>query len=164
MKNILRSKPRFKIITESPKEDIENFVKKFLAEKREEFHCNINREMTIIWVNTTHNNYWKPYLSLRTETEDEKTVLRGIFGPSAAVWTFFMFLYFIFGVTFMVFISIWWVARQINSPDFPYALTVSILALAFMAFTYLSTKIGQKLASKEIEKLKNLVEENFYSL
>jgi penicillin-binding protein len=90
--------------------------------------------------------------------EDEKTIIRGTFGPSAAVWTFFMFLYFIFSIIFMVFITIWFVTKQINSQDFPWAIYLSIFALVLLLLTFLATKIGQKKAKTEMEKLKNFAE------
>ena len=120
--------------------------------------------MASIWVKTAHNEFWKPYLSLRAENEDEKTIIRGTFGPSAAVWTFFMFLYFIFSIIFMVFITIWFVTKQINSQDFPWAIYLSIFALVLLLLTFLATKIGQRKAKTEMEQLKNFAEKTIEDL
>lgn len=158
--NSIRIKPRFKLETSLPKEEVKKLLEKILEQKKHELSCNINSEVTIIWVRTEHNDYWKPYLSLRTETEEDKTVIRGIFGPSAAVWTFFMFLYFIFGITLMVFATIWWVTLQIKSQDFPYAIYICIIASVMLLLTFVSTKIGQHLGKKEMEKLRSFAEEN----
>ncbi|MGZ5210987.1 MAG: hypothetical protein ACXWB6_01790, partial [Kaistella sp.] len=107
----IRSRPRFKIYTDISREKYTLFLKDFLARKSDEFSGNINPETAVITVKTDQDDYWKPCLALRTETDDEenKTVIRGIYGPSSAVWTFFMFLYFIFGILWMVFITIWFV-------------------------------------------------------
>ena len=120
--------------------------------------------MASIWVKTAHNEFWKPYLSLRAENEDGKTIIRGTFGPSAAVWTFFMFLYFIFSIFFMVFITIWVVTKQINSQDFPWAIYLSIFALVLLLLTFLATKIGQRKAKTEMEQLKNWAEKTIEDL
>ena len=158
----IRSRPRFKIFTEISREDYTFHLKKFLEEKSQEFSGNINHETAIITVKTDQNNYWKPNLSLRTETdsEDDKTVIRGVFGPSSAVWTFFMFLYFIFGILWMVFITIWFVEKQIKSSDFPWALTLSFVMLAGILATYLAAKFGQKKAKSEMQQLREFAEES----
>ena len=96
----IRSRPRFKIFTEISREEYTIYLKSFLKEREDQFTGNINNEVSEITVKTPEENYWKPNLALRTETDSEqnKTVVRGIFGPSASVWTFFMFLNFIFGI------------------------------------------------------------------
>lgn len=137
--NTIRTRPRFKLETDLSKEDFELNLKTEL-QKNTEIQGNINKEVASIWVKTAHNEFWKPYLSLRAENEDEKTFIRGIFGPSAAVWTFFMFLYFIFSIIFMVFITIWFVTKQINSQDFPWAIYLAIFALVLLLLTFFGHK------------------------
>ena len=158
----IRSRPRFKIFTELSREEYAACLKKFLADRTPEFSGNINNEVAIITVKTSHNDYWKPNLSLRTEfdAEENKTVVRGVFGPSSAVWTFFMFLYFIFGILWMVFITIWFVERQIKSSDFPWALSLSFLMLTGVFGTYLASIIGQRKGKSEMKKLRKFAEES----
>lgn len=75
----IRSRPRFKIITESRREQYTAFLKRFLTEKSHEFSGNINNETAVITVKNNQHEYWKPNLSLRTETDEEnKTVIRGV--------------------------------------------------------------------------------------
>lgn len=162
--NSLRTRPRFKIYTDFDTETCAQKIKSLLALHKENLQGNINNEVANIWIKTEHNEFWKPYLSLRAEKEDEKTIIRGIFGPSAAVWTFFMFLYFIFSIIFMVFITIWFVTKQINSQDFPWAIYLAIFALVLLLLTFLATKIGQKKAKTEMEKLKNFAEKTIEDL
>ena len=158
--NHIRVRPRFKILTDISREDYTNFLKHFLASRSEDFSGNINLETAVITVKTGKDVYWKPCLALRTETEDSKTVIRGVFGPSSAVWTFFMFLYFIFAILWMVFITIWFVERQIKSNDFPWALPVSFIMLSLLLGTYLATRFGQKKAKTEMLKLRKFAEES----
>lgn len=160
----IRRRPRFKIYTHFNTIEYEKILRQKLEENNEFFSGNINKEVASIWLKTNHNNYWKPYLSIRTEKEDNHTVIRGIFGPSAAVWTFFMFLYFIFSITFMVFITIWLVTKQINSNDFPLAIYFALSSLFLLLITYIATKIGQYKAKDEIYKLRNFTERSILSL
>ena len=155
--NTVRRRPRFKLFSILNKEDFEKNLKLNLKETPE-IKVNINQEVSTIWVQTSHNHYWKPYLSLRTETENNETVVRGIFGPSAAVWTFFMFLYLIFSILFMVFITIWFVTKQIKSNDFPWAIYAAIFSVFGLLITFLANKIGQIKAKPEMEKLRNFAD------
>ena len=156
----IRARPRFKIFTEISRENYTTFLKHFLASRSEDFSGNINPETAVITVKTGKDDYWKPCLALRKETEDSKTVIRGVFGPSSAVWTFFMFLYFIFAILWMVFITIWFVEQQIKSNDFPWALPVSFIMLSLLLGTYLATRFGQKKAKTEMLKLRKFAEES----
>ena len=105
----IRSRPRFKMLTNLSQEEYETNLKNYLQENSSEFSGNINREVATISVKTENDDYWKPYLSLRIEIEDEQTAIRGVFGPSNSVWTFFMFLYFLWIVLWMTFFTMWFV-------------------------------------------------------
>ena len=162
--NPIRTRPRFKIFTDLEAETCAKQLKSQLKIENQIFQGNINKEVANIWVKTQHNEFWKPYLSLRIEKEENQTVIRGIFGPSSAVWTFFMFLYFIFGITFMVFISIWWVTKQIKSTDFPWAIHVAILSIILLLISFFATKIGQIKAKSEMEQLRDFAEKTIEDL
>ena len=162
--NSLRTRPRFKIYTDFDTEICAQKIKSLLALHKENLQGNINNEVANIWIKTEHNKFWKPYLSLRIEKENHHTVIRGVFGPSAAVWTFFMFLYFIFSITFMVFITIWFVTIQIKSTDFPWAIHVAILSIILLLISFFATKIGQIKAKSEMEQLRDFAEKTIEDL
>lgn len=162
--NSLRTRPRFKIYTDFDTETCAQKIKSLLALHKENLQGNINNEVANIWIKTEHNEFWKPYLSLRIEKENHQTVIRGVFGPSAAVWTFFMFLYFIFSITFMVFITIWFVTKQIKSTDFPWAIHVAILSIILLLISFFATKIGQIKAKSEMEQLRDFAEKTIEDL
>ncbi len=158
----IRSRPRFKIFTDISREAYTVHLKEFLTEKSENYFGNINSEAAIIKVKSAEDHFWKPCLALRTEidSEENKTVIRGIFGPTAAVWTFFMFMNFILGIFWMVFITIWFVEKQIKSNDFPWVLTASFITLGLLAFTFLAARFGRYKAKEEMRKLREFAEES----
>lgn len=158
----IRTRPRFKLKTSLTPEEYAQNLKKYLLENSEDFIGSINREVSIIMVNNSNRNYWKPNLALRTEIENGETVIRGIFGPSSAVWTFFMFLYFIFSILWMTFFTIFYVEKQIKSNDFPLALVASFICLTLLLGTYLSGQIGQRLSKEEMGKLRKFAEESTF--
>lgn len=156
----IRNRPRFKMYTHLSKEEYAENLKKYLAEHNNEFSGNINQEVATISVITKDDHYWKPCLSLRTEIDEEITVIRGVFGPSSAVWTFFMFLYFLFSILWMTFFTMHYVENQINSNEFPWALNASFAMLILIAATYAAARFGQKKAKNEMKKLREFAEDS----
>ena len=158
----IRSRPRFKIFTEISRENYSILLKNFLKEKSENYTGNINTEVANIMVKSEFDQFWKPCLALRTEidSEENKTVIRGVFGPTSAVWTFFMFLYFIFSILWMVFITLWFVEKQIKSNDFPWSLPISFVVLFLLLGTYAAARFGQIKARKEMQNLREFAEES----
>jgi magnesium-transporting ATPase (P-type) len=154
----IRSRPRFKLYTTLSKEKIVKDIQKSLRAMPKDFTGNINSEVATIQVKTDENPFWKPNLSLRIENEDDKTVIRGIFGPNTSIWTFFMFLYFVFSILWMTFFTMFFVEKQINSNDFPWALSASFFMLACIAATYFASRFGQKKAKSEMDKLRDFAE------
>ncbi|WP_312825175.1 hypothetical protein [Epilithonimonas sp.] len=158
--NSIRNRPRFKLYTDLSLEEYEANLKKYLNEHQDQFYGNINKEVATIFVRKEEDNYWKPNLALRIEKEDEKTVIRGIFGPSTSVWTFFMFLYFLFTVSWMTFVTLYYVEKQINTSNYPWALPCSFAVLGLIALTYLAARLGQIKAKEEMQELRKFAEES----
>ncbi|MFC0344384.1 hypothetical protein [Epilithonimonas hispanica] len=158
--NSIRNRPRFKLYTDLSLEEYEANLKKYLNEHQDQFYGNINKEVATIFVRKEEDNYWKPNLALRIEKEDEKTVIRGIFGPSTSVWTFFMFLYFLFTVSWMTFVTLYYVEKQINTSNYPWALPCSFAVLGLIALTYLAARFGQIKAKEEMQELRKFAEES----
>ena len=155
----IRSRPRFKMMADIEPKDYEQRLKTYL-EKHSDYAGNINAEVATIWVNTKEDSFYKPYLSLRIEKEEGNTVIRGIFGPSSEIWTFFMFLYFGLSILWMVFITMWFVEKQISSNDYPWALMASIITLGLLALTYLASLYGQKKGKEEMHLLRKFAEKS----
>ncbi|PQA97075.1 hypothetical protein B0A69_03235 [Chryseobacterium shigense] len=156
----IRTRPRFKMFTHLTKDEYAEQLKKYLADHKDEFSGNINKEVATIWVETKYDNYWKPRLSLRIEVEDDDIAIRGIFGPSSAVWTFFMFLYFSFSILWMTFFTMFYVEKQIKSAEFPWALSASFVMLSFILLTYVAARFGQYKGKEEMLKLRRFAEES----
>lgn len=154
----IRSRPRFKLYTTLSKEKIVKDIQKSLRAMPKDFTGNINSEVATIQVKTDENPFWKPNLSLRIVNEEDKTVIRGIFGPNTSIWTFFMFLYFVFSILWMTFFTMFFVEKQIKSNEFPWALPASFFMLACITATYFASRFGQKKAKSEMEKLRDFAE------
>lgn len=157
----IRNRPRFKMFTTFTKEEYAENLKQYLHEHAQEFGGNINKEVATICVKTEEDNYWKPNLALRTEEEDEGLVaVRGVFGPSSAVWTFFMFLYFLFSIAWMTFFTMFFVEKQIGSNEFPWAFPASLVMLFLIGATYAAARFGKNKAKVEMMLLRKFAEES----
>ncbi len=152
----IRNRPRFKMYTDLEPKEFENSLRDYL-ENNKNFIGNINREIATIWVKTESEPMWKPNLALRTEKEDEKTAIRGIFGPSSNMWTFVMFLYFLFSILWMVFFTLWFVGKQINTEEYAWCLPVSFGMIGLIIATYIAVRIGQKKTESEMNQLRDFV-------
>ncbi len=158
--NHIRNRPRFKLYTDLSLEEYESNLKSYLDNNKDKFYGNINKEVATIFVKTAEESYWKPNLALRIEKEDDTTVIRGIFGPSSSVWTFFMFLYFLFTIAWMTFFTLYYVEKQINTNNYPWALPCSFAVLALIGLTYFAARFGQLKAKDEMGELRKFAEES----
>ncbi|NAW52111.1 hypothetical protein GNY06_12260 [Elizabethkingia argentiflava] len=158
--NNIRNRPRFKFVSQFSASDCEIYLQKRLK-ANPTIGGKINREVATLWVNNQRDAYWKPYLSIRIESSEETqgyTHLHCIVGPSSSVWTFFMFLYFIFGIFFMIFISLYYVELKIKTENYPWALYISVICLLLIFLTWMASQIGQNLAKEEMQMLRKFVE------
>ncbi|TDX85978.1 hypothetical protein [Epilithonimonas xixisoli] len=158
--NSIRNRPRFKLYTDLSPEEYETNLRNYLDKNHDQFYGNINREVATIFVRTTEESYWKPNLALRIEKEEETTVIRGIFGPSTSVWTFFMFMYFLLTVSWMTFFTLYYVEKQINTDNYPWSLPCSFGVLVLIALTYAAARFGQLKAKDEMLLLRKFAEES----
>lgn len=158
----IRTRPRFKIYTAVEKAAYTSHLRDFLKINNSTFVGNINSETALISVRSNKNDYWKPFLALRAEfdAEENKTCIRGIFGPSSAVWTFFMFLYMLLSLGWMLCFTLFYVAKQIKHNGFGWAFPTSMVFLGLIFLTYLAGRIGREKSKSEMEQLRNFALES----
>ncbi len=83
--------------------------------------------------------YWSPHLSIELEAkegnEKNATHIRGLFGPSQTMWTFFMFLHFIVAGILLVFLlfaySNWMLQQPIKSDLLVVSLMIACWVLLY---------------------------------
>jgi hypothetical protein len=93
-------------------------------------------------------HFWSPLLNLSLETDDEgRTVIHGIYGPNANVWTIFLYGYLLIGsltlFSGLLGISQWVVG--VNS----WGLIVFGVLAGLLIGLYLLAQFGQKLAARQ---------------
>lgn len=93
-------------------------------------------------------HFWSPRLTLSLESAEEgKTVIEGIYGPNANVWSLFLYGYLIVG-TLAVFAACIGLV-QVMIDHTPWGLWVLGLMLAAVIILYVVAQFGQKLGVQQ---------------
>ena len=108
-------RPRVKIeLSESPQELVSRF-KEVLGSSNCNFHGKIVGTHIVIDVPKEEAHYWSPQLHIEIEKIDQnKTQLKGLFGPKPHVWSLFMFFHFALAVAFIGFGIMAYVKMSLN--------------------------------------------------
>lgn len=108
-------------------------------------------------------HYWSPQLNFRVEQDEldpNQSVVSGLIGPRPAVWTLFMFIYFLIGIIGFV-ISTFGVSKMMLG-EYSNLILAFPIAILFMLTAYRVGKYGEKLAEDQIEILKQFVREALF--
>ena len=108
-------------------------------------------------------HYWSPQLNFRIEQDEfdtNKSVVAGLIGPKPAVWTMFMFIYFLIGIAGF-FISSFGFSKLLLGEYSNLVLALPI-AIVIMLSAYGVGKYGEHLANDQIEMLKQFVRDAVY--
>jgi len=97
-------------------------------------------------------HFWSPQLHLEIYDVDDSPKLKGLFGPSPTVWTFFMFAHFIVAISFIG-AGIWMYVNISLGENYLYA----IIAMVFLFITwfvlYFAGRLGKEAGKKEMHRL-----------
>lgn len=152
-----RIRPRIRVETDlSPIEIIETIRTKL---KEDDSKCvgTVLPGFAIISPLLKDQHFWSPQLTINVEELENSTLVRGLYGPKASVWTMFVFFYSFIGfltmIALMVGLSFW-------SLDKPTTILwlVPILILVFLSL-YLVAFFGQKLGQKQMTNLHRFMEQ-----
>lgn len=98
-------------------------------------------------------HFWSPRLSLELEPRDgAETILRGLFGPNANVWTLFMAAYAFTALSAM-FSGVFGLV-QLGLGQSPWGLAIAGAAVLAALLPYGGSLVGQRLAADQMELLR----------
>jgi len=150
-------RPRFSI---ELNEDAEVVVQKFknaLLEGNDRFPAKFTDGHIIVDVPEKEDHFWSPQLNLEIESDGEnKSILKGLFGPKPQVWTLFMFIHFVVGISFAIFVVIFYVKWSLKDS---YVLPLIMLIFLPLLWTllYFSGRIGKSTGHKQMDDLHDLM-------
>lgn len=146
-------RPRFTI---DLNQNCDKVLKDFAAEFKKEdckFLGNIVDGHIFISVSKKDEHFWSPQLHLEILEETENTsLLKGLFGPKPQVWTLFMFIHFVIGISFLGFGVLLYTRMSLNeSIIFPVAMMV-VLPFIWIVLYFLG-KVGKDTGKNQMRSL-----------
>lgn len=155
----IRSRPRFKIKTTLSREEFALRLRRQFQLQNRILGGYVGEETSVIRLRKEKKKYWAPQLQIRTEKDEDNpkiTVIRGLFGPRPAVWTFFIFLYILGGTILSFFSLIWFVQMRLKIEN--NLVIWAGVGLFILIGTYMAAKIGQIIAREHIKVLRDFME------
>lgn len=111
----------------------------------------------VIDVPVEENHFWSPQLNIEIEkVEDNKTIVKGMFGPKPQVWTMFMFFHFAVAVAFIGFTVMAYVQWSLNMENL-FALIMVIGLPIIWIIMYFLGRIGKRTGHKQMDELNDFL-------
>ena len=86
--------------------------------------------------------YWSPHLHLEFEPKEEnKTHIRGLFGPDQTLWTMFMFLHFLVAGIFIIFGMIAYSNYTLKQPITSDIVVMSLMVIVWVLLYVIARQI-----------------------
>jgi len=155
----IRSRPRFKVVAKMAADEFSQKLKKHFQNHQRNLGGYVNSEVAVIRLRQDKEKYWAPQLQIRVEeNEDQKgtIVVRGLFGPRPAIWTFFMFSYGLGGAILLTTGLYGWIEMALGIGNF--WVWTNLLGLILIIGPYISAKIGQQIAKNHMSVLRTFIE------
>jgi len=146
-------KPRFKITSDHNAEIIIDKFKDEFDSGNCEYCSKIIDHHIVIDVPKKEDHFWSPQLHVEVEKdEDNKTIVRGLFGPKPQVWTFFMFIHFAVAIAFVVFLVVAYTRWSLKQ-DYSFALAMCIAMPILWITLYILGQLGKKKGYQQMVEL-----------
>ena len=146
-------RPRFKM---DFKESQQNLIAKFESNLKDgdcKYCSKIVDGHIVIDVPVDENHFWSPQLNIEIEKlEDNKTIVKGLFGPKPQVWTLFMFFHFAVAVAFIGFSVMAYVQWSLKT-DYSLAMFMVIALPVLWIMMYFFGRWGKSTGHKQMEEL-----------
>ncbi|WP_299670037.1 GTP-binding protein [uncultured Polaribacter sp.] len=150
-------RPRFVIDLEESKETVLNRFSKSFKSDEIPFRGSIVDGHIFISVPKKEEHFWSPQLHLEIiEKSEQKALLKGLFGPKPQVWTLFIFIHFVIGVSFLGFCVLLYTKISLNEAIFFPVVMMVALPCIWMVLYFLG-KIGKETGKPQMEALHNFM-------
>lgn len=142
-------RPRFHQVVESPPETFRERLVTQLRQEEDRFEIKSFPDFVCLRIHERERHFWSPRLNLSLEPGEEgKTIIHGIYGPNANVWSLMLFSYLIVGflgiIAGVIAVSQW----MIDSGQ-TWGLWLLGIAVAGLVALYLIAQVGQKLGAQQ---------------
>jgi len=146
-------RPRFSLEVGKSKEEAISAIERELVYLKKDYKYKISDHHIFIDVSEKDSHFWSPHLHIEIVTNDQtSSTIKGLFSPKPQVWTFFMFLHFVIGVSFLAFLMMLYVYNSLDK-NIIFPLMMVIFLPIFWFTLYFVGRIGRDLGMKQMQKL-----------
>ncbi len=152
-------RPRFRQVLEISPQELQDRIVSFV--ENENCRCDVKSfpGFLCLRIPEEDQHFWSPRLHLHMEeTEEGKTLIRGIYGPNANVWSLFLYGYIIIG--FLGFITGVFAFSQLMIGYHPWGFWIFGTVIACAIALYLIAQTGQKLGAQQTFLLHRIYEDS----
>jgi ABC-type multidrug transport system fused ATPase/permease subunit len=134
----------------------QKIIKKFkdnLTNKKCKYCSKIVDGHIIIDVPKDENHFWSPQLNIEIiEVSENKSIVKGLFGPKPQVWTLFMFIHFVMAFIFIGFSIMAYVQWTLKIDNIFALWMIFLLPILWFAMYFLG-RIGKKTGRPQMGEL-----------
>ena len=155
-KNEVRLLMRFYKDVDQKMDDVLLKFKNFTDYDRSHFNIKLCDDHIWIFIIGTKKEYWSPHLHLEFEPKEEnKTHIRGLFGPDQTLWTMFMFLHFLVAGIFIIFGMIAYSNHTLKQPIAFDIIVMSLMVIVWILLYVIARQIRSN-GNGQMRELENL--------
>lgn len=153
-----RVRPKFKITSEKSPQELIDLINYGLNTTEAPVEGKVFKTHGLLRVKPEQQHYWSPQLNISfEETEDFKTIIRGMYGPHPSVWAVFLMGYILHGIA-IVFVTMIGLVRMSLKMDSAILWALPFLVGGLVILWFLA-QAGQKVGVEQTFTLHHFFEE-----
>ena len=149
-------RPRFEVESKKSVEQILERAKILKSELKSDYQIKIIDEHLYFYFSKEKRKYYSPFLHLELEANEDRTTVKGLFGPEQLLWTLFMFLHFIIAGLFLVFAMMAYTHWSLNQ-----SIVLDVVVMTFMVvfwiLLYVIARINREKGVPQMHELEDLM-------
>ena len=149
-------RPRFEVESKKRVDQILERAKKLKSELKSDYQIKIIDEHLYFYFSKEKRKYYSPFLHLELEAEEDKTIVKGLFGPEQLLWTMFMFLHFVVAGLFLVFSMMAYTHWSLNQSIVLDVIVISLMVI-FWILLYVIARINREKGVPQMHELEELM-------
>ncbi len=154
-----RVRPKFKLSSDKSIEEIILLLNRSFENTALPIEGRIFKTHGLIRIKPVEQHYWSPQLSISfEENEDNKTIIRGMYGPHPSVWAVFLMGYVLLGIG-IFFLSMIGLVKMSLKHDSALLWIVPFL-IGGMIILWFLAQAGQKIGAEQTFIIHHFIEES----
>ena len=149
-------RPKFEVESKKTVAEILERAKTLKSELKSDYQIKIIDEHLYFYFSKEKRKYYSPLLHLELEANEDRTTVKGLFGPEQLLWTLFMFLHFIVAGLFLVFSMMAYTHWSLNQ-----SIVLDVVVMTFMVvfwiLLYVIARINREKGVPQMHELEDLM-------